>query len=369
VIFAFQRAYDYMAKTFSKNKNVLEIVKIDGVNFIYEDNEFKFGKTVIRESKEKLRKMILNNFRIYIQRILKYSPSLLISDGEPSGNLFSRLLKIPLICIDNINVVTKCELDCKLKNKLQAMFLGGVSKGKFNFISTIFEVKIKKKYERNTFIIGPIIRKNIMKKKTTTKSHILVYQTSKSNEKMFEVLRKADSRFIIYGFEKDYIDHNLVFKKASKSGFMEDLASCKGIITNGGYSLISEAVVLGKPIYSIPVKKQVEQAVNGFYIQKLGYGIHSEEINLNDLNEFIETLPTYKENLKRFRFKVNDFKLFDQKVDVLIKSYKQPRRTKMLELVEKERKKLKKKYKILDIKKRKKLVSSLKKNLKKRLRL
>ena len=47
-------------------------------------------------------------------------------------------------------------------------------------------------------------------------------------------------------------------------------------VANGGLSLIGEAVYLGKPIFSVPVRNQYEQVLNARYLEELGYGLGAE---------------------------------------------------------------------------------------------
>ena len=111
-----------------------------------------------------------------------------------------------------------------------------------------------------------------------------------------------------------------MFKNPSVEEFAKDLASCRGIITNGGFTLISEAIYLKKPIYSVPVKNQMEQEINAYYLEKEGYGISSRIINKKTLEKFIKNLKTYEKNLKKYNARVNDFSLVDEKIDLLVKS-------------------------------------------------
>ena len=83
--------------------------------------------------------------------------------------------------------------------------------------------------------------------------------------------------------------------------FFKELASCEAVITNGGYSLMSEAVSLGKPVLSIPVNKQFEQILNAVYLDKLGYGKFSKSTNREDIVEFLANLGKYRKNLKKFK--------------------------------------------------------------------
>ncbi len=331
VIFSYDRAFKYLKKEFYKKKNVLDIVEISGINFVYEKNEFKLGKTALQES-AKIKPFLIDNNKIITDKVIEYMPNIVIADFEPFSATIASLLKIPLIAIDNQGIFSKCVLDEKFEKNLQVKFVQYLRTflGDYNFIITVFKVPIKKKCKHNTYLIHPILRSNIIKAKVEKKDHILVYQTSVSNKKLFDVLKSTNEKYIIYGFNKAKVDKNLIFKKPSKKEFSKDLASCKAVITNGGFTLISEALYLKKPVYSIPVRKQIEQEINGFYLEKSGYGIYSEEINIQNLRYFLSNLKIYEQNLKKLKLDVNNFDMLDKKINQLIKSYEIPKRAQML---------------------------------------
>jgi len=332
VIFSYERAFEYLTETFSERDNILGVKEIAGVNFIYEQNEFKLGKSIIHEV-PKLDAFLLKNTFVIINSIIKYNPNLIITDFEPFSNLFSKLLKIPLVCIDNINFAAKCAIDRKYAKLFSNKFIEYVLDfdGDYNYITTVFDVPLKEKYKHNTRLVGPIIRDYFYTNVSEEKEFILVYQTSKSNTKLFPVLKQTDREYIIYGFNEEYRDGNLLFCKSGKEKFAKDLISCKGIITNGGFSLISEAVTLNKPIYSIPVKNQNEQEMNGFYVEKEGWGITSKEINIDDLKHFLENLEKYKTNLEKITFSRDDlFTSLEEKINLLVSEYKLPTRIKLI---------------------------------------
>ncbi|MBN2368141.1 hypothetical protein JXC34_03905 [Candidatus Woesearchaeota archaeon] len=329
-IFSYERAFKHLKEVFEKEKNVLEVVEITGINFVYEHNEFKIGKTIISESK-KLRKFFFSNISIYTDRILKYSPNLVISDFEPISMAVARLLGIPTMCIDNQGLLYKCRIHKKYSDKLslKAIELLKSFDGDYNFITFFVKRPLKKKYKENTSIIGPILRKEIISTKKEKEDFVLVYQTSTSNDLLFEVLKKSDEKYVVYGFNKEEKDNNLIFMKPGKN-FARDLGACKAIITNGGLTLVTEAIYLGKPIYSIPVKNQIEQEVNGHYISKSGYGLTSEEINYHDLVIFLDNLKKYSRKLKKFDLKVNDFTSLDEKIKYFSETWTLPKRTQLL---------------------------------------
>ena len=107
-----------------------------------------------------------------------------------------------------------------------------------------------------------------------------------------------NEKFIVYGFNKNEVDGNLHFKLFNENEFYDDLASAKAVICNGGFTFISEAIHLKKPIYSIPARGNFEQTLNGYYVQRLGYGEYHEVMNAKRVENFLNNLPKYQNKLK-----------------------------------------------------------------------
>ena len=107
----------------------------------------------------------------------------------------------------------------------------------------------------------------------------------------------VDSQDWVYGFNRGEHHGNVILKTFSEDGFIDDLASCKGVICNGGFSLISEAVYLKKPVCSIPIQNQFEQFVNAAYIEKLGYGRHFGKMASDSIAAFLYEIERFHDNL------------------------------------------------------------------------
>src|ERR1700722_9683933 len=125
--------------------------------------------------------------------------------------------------------------------------------------------------KRNTFLFPPIVRQEVHSATPKTGDYALVYVTSPAKE-LAALLKQVRSKFIAYGFGIDGQEGNILFKKPSMDGFLRDLTGAKAIIANAGFSLVSEALYLGKPYLAVPVKNQFEQTFNAYYVDKLGYG-------------------------------------------------------------------------------------------------
>ena len=180
-----------------------------------------------------------------------------------------------------------------------------VVKPKIHILTSFFYPKIKA--GKKAVIYPPIIREDILKLKSTDGNHIIVYQTSKESRKLVRKLKDIkDEKFIVYGFNVNKKDGNLTFKEFNENEFYDDLASSKAVISNGGFTFISEAIYLKKPIYSVPARGNFEQTLNGFYVQKLGYGEYHESMNAERVKSFLTRLPKYRKMLQKVKNSNND---------------------------------------------------------------
>jgi hypothetical protein len=58
------------------------------------------------------------------------------------------------------------------------------------------------------------------------------------------------------------------------------LAQADALVINGGYSAVSEAIFLGKPVFVVPVAGHAEQFVNAHLVQDLGLGFVASEADV-----------------------------------------------------------------------------------------
>jgi uncharacterized protein (TIGR00661 family) len=132
----------------------------------------------------------------------------------------------------------------------------------------------------DTYIFPPILRPEILAATPSRGDHLLVYQSG--SEALEAALAKTGIPCRIYGMRKDLkadvTEGNLTFRPFSEPGFIADLASCRGVIGAGGFTLMGEAVYLHKPMLAVPVAKQFEQILNARYLSLLGYGADAEDV-------------------------------------------------------------------------------------------
>lgn len=312
------RAYHHLSRHFDK------VIPVQSLYMGYYNNIVSSWKTLLANLGN-----LFSHFRSIKSlhsTIKKFKPDIIINDFEYITNYLSFLMGIPNIIIDNQQIIVKSRI--RFSKKLRWDFIKSwlvvrfiVPKADFSFITSFFFPQLKIK---NAAYCLPIIREDIRKAKIKTKDYILVYQTSKTNKRLLRILKQSGNKFRIYGFGITKTEGNLEFKEFDEKIFIRNLAESKAVIINGGFTVLSEALYLRKPILSIPIKKQFEQELNASYLQKKGYGINARKATSKVLAEFIERIPEFKERLKVYSHYDNElfFEQLEKKIKDLINKNK-----------------------------------------------
>jgi uncharacterized protein (TIGR00661 family) len=245
---------------------------------------------------------------------------LVITDFEPLTCHVGHRKGLPVIAIDNQHAITNTRASLPSGFRRDVAAVKMVTRmmtphADAYLVLSFFPADVKR---RNTFLFPPILRQEILSATPQAGDHVLVYVTSPSKE-LAALLKQVRCKFIAYGFGTEGQEGNVLFKKPSMDGFLRDLTSAKAVIANAGFSLVSEALYLGKPYLAVPVENQFEQTFNAYYVNKLGYGAWWEELSKEKIESFLFNLPVYAENLESYPHTGNSALL--SKLDELIGTF------------------------------------------------
>jgi uncharacterized protein (TIGR00661 family) len=313
------RAYEMLKKNFQ------DVHHIWGLSMTYRDNRFRVIRSIVENIKSSLEGIPENILR-YFTIAHEFKPECVISDFESWSYLYGVRHRIPVLCIDNIQMIARCTHPRELIALWEKDFLMTKTfiKGKLPlcshyYITTFFYPEVRKP---DTTLVPPVLRKEILNAPRSEGEHVLVYQTSESAEGLPAVLKQLDIPFHVYGFRRDIkedvVDGNIRFRPFDEALFIRDLASSRAVIANGGFTLLSEAVYLHKPVLSIPVRSQFEQVLNAFYLERLGYGYTMDELDVATLRHFFENLDAYGRNVSTYEQPDGNgivFGLLDERLD------------------------------------------------------
>ena len=289
------KSYNFLSKEFDS------LYKIEWPSVIYKNNKVEVLHSALRVFYRTLVSSIKSFFMV--RKIIKdFKPDLLITDAEPISHYAAFFSQMKRISIDNPHALLYRKYKVKFGEYLAWFFLTDAIKVSiFNadkyIIYDFFDEQIDNK---QVLFLKPLIQEGILKQKPVYGDHIFVYQTSTSSGFIYDILKKFDEKFIIYGSNKDIVDGNLVFKRFNETDFYHDISHAKAVITNGGFTVISEALYLKKPIFSLPINYQFEQILNGKFVEKLGVGVYHMNLDEKKLEDFLDNLDQYKESLKSY---------------------------------------------------------------------
>ncbi len=313
------RAHAFLAKAFP------DVVEIRGLTLRYVDNRLDRNATLARNALA-APSMVAANVGAYRAKVAPFRPELVMSDFDSFAYLYAKRHSLPIVSIDNQQILSRCKLGKFAKAGLKvdyemtkAFVRAKLPSCDHYIITSFFYPPVRRRFQKNTTVVPPILRPAILEAKARARlgSHVLVYQTSSSDAHLLDKLEAVDGeRFLVYGRGADKGRRNCELRAFSEDGFLGDLSSARAVVCNGGLSLIGEAVYLGKPIMSIPVQNQFEQVTNARYLEELEYGLSADRIDTDLLRLFLREAPKYASRVAKHRQDGNR-KLFDT-VDELI---------------------------------------------------
>jgi len=287
----------------------LEEVPIGGT--YYRGSRVDFSRTVVNFAKVFLGK------KRTIQRvgdiIKSFDPDLILTDYELFTPLAARKVGRPSVSLDHQHILSLCDWPPPRGNSLNRFFTCFSVRYLYSasdrfLISSFFHAEPKD--PTRIEVLPPVVRSSISNYQASEGEHVLVYVKANILARLIPLLETRKGRFIIYGMGDRPAKANLVFKRNSTEGFLEDMAACKYVITTAGHNIISEALCFRKPILCFPISFAYEQLVNAHFLARLGYGEFYEKPSING-----SVLDGFESRLIKFRARIGREDFFgNQKV-------------------------------------------------------
>ena len=145
-----------------------------------------------------------------------------------------------------------------------------------NLLVSFYAPPVQPRYHAR--VVPPILRESVLRLNPRDDGHVVVYQSNSTHRKLVDFLLQATDRpCYVFGYDRtEGREGNVIFMKKSEEGFLKLLEGCSYVIQGGGHTLMTEALHLGKPILSLPLKAMVEQCFNALYLERLNAGRHDD---------------------------------------------------------------------------------------------
>jgi uncharacterized protein (TIGR00661 family) len=308
------RAHAFLERTYAEQPRV-SVERIHGFTLDFDHNNLDLSESVSANLKSALPGLSQNMevFRAIAER--RFKPDLVISDFESCAHFYGFLHRLPVISIDNMQVLNRCEHDESLTRSERFAFnlaklavKAKVPHAYHYLVTSFFFPSIAKS---RTTLIPPILRPELYAAKRERGDHVLVYQTARAEDGLVEILQQMPVEVRFYGRPgTPGREGNVLFRPFSESGFVEDLRTARAVVATGGYSLMGEAVHLGVPMLALPLHGQFEQELNALYLQRLGYGEIAHALSRQVLDGFLARTEAFERTLAGFPRQTDNRLLF-----------------------------------------------------------
>lgn len=249
------------------------------------------------------RRELPGSVKRWMAAVDEWKPDVVVTDFEPLAGRYARWSKTPLVCVDNIHMIDRCRHDAEIVDGAhedfqlaKAVTRAMVPTAGDYVVTTFFRPP---PLRGRTTLVPPILRDAVVAATPTRGDHLVVY--SGGEEALIDALRESGVPCRVYGMrdgpEVGTTDGAIEFRPRSVDGFLDDLVSARGVVTGGGFSLLSEAVYLGKPTLAVPLRGQFEQLMNARYLEREGFGVCAPSIDAASLAGFLDRLDPLQDRL------------------------------------------------------------------------
>lgn len=280
-----------------------EVIDVPVLRHLMHNNHIRLWTSLAGMGMQSLR--TLDVARELAERFRQFAPDLLISDFESYSIRAAKRIGLPLMCFNHQQVLTHTRYEVPRRYAWDAWVARLVvntampHRPEHVLISSFFYPPLRD--SKVATLVAPILRKAVREIEPTTGDHVLVYHNDPTGiVGLLEAMgANAEQRFIAYNFAApaDAAERfaNVEFKTPNVQGFLADLASARAVISTAGFTLISEAVYLGKPMLLMPNGGIFEQTLNAIYLEREGLGeaVMHRVPSAEDLRGFLERCERY----------------------------------------------------------------------------
>lgn len=226
---------------------------------------FNFGKNGGIDISGTVRAMQLKNFIHDIKTLAVEDYDLIINDFEPVSAWACRLRKKACVALSHQSAFYSPKTP-----HLPGFHYGRVIMNHYAPAAA----HIGFHFERyDEFIHTPVIRSEIRETVASVGEHYTVYLPAFSEQFILDVTAAfPETRWQIFSrhCKVGYKSGNAEVFPVNNANFHSSLATCRGLLTGGGFEGPSEALFLNKKLLCVPMKNQYEQQCNALALQTMG---------------------------------------------------------------------------------------------------
>jgi len=285
------RALSYLRAQWGADR----VVEVPGFKLVVTDNRVQMTRTLLDNAFNQL----LSSAGNVISALSVHEPDVVVCDFDAWTARYAKLLRKPLIAIDNIHFLTRCHhppewVDAHKDDAAAGLLVTQLTVPEALYYFVLSFTRQAPVSQPMTGLHLPVVRDSILDLRSTVSSegHLLAYFNDRAAwSSILAVLQRASLPVRAYGCpgvkERQKVG-NVTLCPFSETELASDLASATAAVSGAGFSLISEALALRKPLLAIPFAASIEQILNARYLDREGFGTWAESLTDEGLGRFLE---------------------------------------------------------------------------------
>jgi uncharacterized protein (TIGR00661 family) len=233
--------------------------------------------------------------------LLDVEADVVVADHEPFVGRAARRIGLPLVALSRQLLLAHTRLDVPWRDAVSAW---GTARGIAflappgaveTVIPTFFSPTLRPGSRAR--LVPPTLCDDVLAQTVTPGERVLVYVNEGDGmEALLAQLGRVDAPFDAFGLKDGTAaPPNVRLHAPDRSAFLERLAASRAVVATAGFTLLSEALHLGKPVLALPNRGFFEQAANARALVAAGRGeaVFGRAARASDVSGFLSRAATY----------------------------------------------------------------------------
>jgi uncharacterized protein (TIGR00661 family) len=287
-------------------ETVLPVFPIPSLGYVYQGARVSPLETLRRNAPGFLDGLLGGETRQLVEALMgAFKPDLVISDAEIFTHRAAARLGIPRIGFDHFGVMAHARPEVPRGRQLHLacaattyrLMMGQPDRA---IVSSFYEAPARRP---GVAFVPTLVRPEVLAATPSRGDHLLVYLNRARHqltERLERELQALGVPTILYGQSREGTDGLITYRTVDRRRFVDDLASCRAVLSTAGNQLVGEAMHLGKAMLVAP-EDSTEQHINAMAVERLGIGRWAPRAALERqlIRGFLEQADAYGARARR----------------------------------------------------------------------